>query len=104
MNELIKRLELEAYIKTEQEWIDPSNNMPYQVLANEFNRERFAQLVAAECARIATTVASSYLAQRRQADDFVEKNVLAEGQAATEEVQMRILAEFGVDESNHSES
>ena len=104
MNELIKRLELEAYIKTEQEWIDPSNNMPYRVLANEFNREHFAQLVAAECARIAATVASSYLTRRRQADDFVEKNVLAEDQAAAEEVQMRILAEFDVADSTHPKS
>lgn len=104
MNELIKRLELEAYVKTEQEWIDPSNNMPYRVLANEFNRERFAHLVATECARIAAELASSYLVRRRAADDFAEKNVLAEGQTAAEEVQRRVLAEFGVADSTHSES
>lgn len=66
--------------------------------------EKFAQLVATECARIAATVASSYLAQRRQVADFAEKNILAEGQTAAEEVQTRILSEFGIAESTHPEA
>lgn len=61
------------------------------------------KLVVKECARIAAELASSYLAQRRAADDFIEKNVLAEGQTAAEQVQMRILAEFGIAESTQAE-
>lgn len=66
--------------------------------------EKFAQLVATECARIAATVASSYLAQRQQVADFAEKNILSEGQTAAEEVQTRILSEFGIAESTHPEA
>ena len=100
MNKLVLDLYRRAHAPSTA--IDPSNNMPYET--TQFSADRFAQLVATECARIAAMVASSYLAQRQQVADFAEKNILAEGQTAAEEVQTRILSEFGVAESTHPEA
>lgn len=52
MNELIKELELQAYIERESEWIDPSSNMPVMVKGREFSREKFAELIVKETCNI----------------------------------------------------
>lgn len=52
MNNLLKELELQAYIERESEWIDPSSNMPVMVKGREFSREKFAELIVKECASV----------------------------------------------------
>jgi hypothetical protein len=59
------------------------------------NIEKFAELILADCAKICGEMSNEYLANRKAATDFDEKNIYAEGQTAAEVIKYKINKHFG---------
>lgn len=68
IKERFKALELQAYVESESEWIDPSSNMPVMVKGREFSREKFAELIVNRCAAIVSLYRRDNLQDKAVAD------------------------------------
>jgi len=60
--------------------------------------EKFAELIVRECMTMCDNVSADYFKHRKAADDFQDKNILAEGESACDEVRYEIKKHFGVEE------
>ncbi len=63
-----------------------------------FKMEKFAELIVQECMTMCDNVSADYFKHRKAADDFQDKNILAEGESACDEVRYEIKKHFGVEE------
>ena len=61
-------------------------------------QEKFAELIVQECMTMCDNVSADYFKHRKAADDFQDKNILAEGESACDEVRYEIKKHFGVEE------
>jgi hypothetical protein len=63
-----------------------------------FSLEKFAELIVRECMAMCDTVSADYLKHRKAADDFRDKNIYAEGEAACDILRYKMKKHFGVEE------
>ena len=82
MNERIKELIEQAY-DPEYGFIIP---------------EKFAELIVAECMKTCDETQAAYLKHRKASDDFQDKNIYAEGEAACDIIKYKLKKQFGVQE------
>jgi hypothetical protein len=59
---------------------------------------KFAELLVRECITICDTVSADYLKHRKVADDFQDKNIYAEGEAACDIIKYKMKKQLGVEE------
>ncbi len=60
--------------------------------------ENFAELIVKECMTMCDETRSDYFKHRKAADDFTDKNIYAEGEAASDIIKYKIKKHFGVEE------
>jgi ethanolamine utilization protein EutA (predicted chaperonin) len=60
--------------------------------------KKFAELIVRECMAMCDTVSADYLKHRKAADDFRDKNIYAEGEAACDIIKYKMKKHFGVEE------
>jgi hypothetical protein len=89
MNERIKALQVLATVKEntpgaygDHEW------------RSKLDAEKFADLIIRECINQCDLIGMSYTVLRKNTDDFVEKNRLAEGDLAATHIKNAIAATF----------
>jgi hypothetical protein len=90
MNEVVKRLMDEAQI------IDPQNSGVMHISRENF--QKYTGLIVKECMAICKESQSAYAKYRKDADDYQDKNIYAEGQAASDTIKYKIKKHFGVEE------
>ncbi len=59
---------------------------------------QFAELIVQECMQMCDNVSADYLKHRKAADDFQDKNIYAEGEAACDIIKYQMKKHFGVEE------
>lgn len=68
---------------------------PRDFLLREEQLVRFAQLIQTECMAICEATKADYLKSRKAAFDFEEKEIFAEGEAASDAIKYQIAYMFG---------
>lgn len=63
-----------------------------------FSLEKFAELIVKECMSICTETQQSYSKYHKDASDFQDKNIYAEGEAASDIIKYKMKKHFGVEE------
>ena len=63
-----------------------------------FDKEKFAKLIVRECISMCDTVSADYLKARKEAFDFQDKNIYAEGEAACDIIKYKMKKHFGVEQ------
>ena len=61
-------------------------------------KEKFAELIVVECMRTCDETQAAYLKYRKASDDFQDKNIYAEGEAACDIIKYKLKKQFGVQE------
>jgi DNA-binding ferritin-like protein len=61
-------------------------------------QEKFAELIVQECMTMCDNVSADYFKHRKAADDFQDKNIYAEGEAACDIIKYKMKKQFGVEE------
>jgi hypothetical protein len=61
-------------------------------------RKKFAELIVQECMTMCGNVSADYFKHRKAADDFQDKNIYAEGEAACDILRYKMKKHFGVEE------
>lgn len=89
MNERIKELMDQAY----DSYVDPI----YGLEAFRFSREKFAELIIKECMSMCDETQADYLKHRKSTIDFDEKNIFAEGEAASGVIKHKMKKRFGIE-------
>jgi hypothetical protein len=92
MNEKIKELAEQAGFNP----IQHGDHIVYDISTNE-NIKKFAELVARECMTICKETQAAYFKHRKATDDFRDKNIYAEGEAASDIIKYKIKKHFGVE-------
>jgi hypothetical protein len=89
MNKNIKEL-------AEQAWVFANNQ--YDVPKPQIMRfqEKFAELIVKECITMCVEAKDDYFKHRIATFDFGEKNIYAEGEAASDVIKRKIKKHFGV--------
>jgi hypothetical protein len=90
MNERIKELQFQAAAQT-----------PPLLVASEWQQEftkKFAELIVAECMSMCDERRAVYFGHRMASDDFINKNMYAEGETACDAIRYKIKQHFGVTE------
>ena len=64
----------------------------------EFNYKKFAELIVAECMKTCDETQAAYLKYRKESDDFQDKTMYHEGEAACYIVKYKLKKQFGVQE------
>lgn len=59
---------------------------------------KFAELIVKECMTMCDETRSDYFKHRKAADDFTDKNIYAEGEAASDIIKYKMKKHFGVEE------
>ena len=59
---------------------------------------KFAELIVGECMTMCDETRADYLKHRKAADDFTDKNIYAEGEAASDVIKYKMKKHFGVEE------
>ena len=59
--------------------------------------EKFAELIVRECMSFCDETRSAYLKHRKASDDFTDKNIYAEGEAASDTIKYKMKKHFGVE-------
>ena len=91
MNERIRELAIEAgMIVGEANGFDMTRLMPREV--------KFAELIIRECMKTCDETQAAYLKYRKESDDFQDKNIYAEGEAACDIIKYKLKKQFGVQE------
>jgi hypothetical protein len=62
------------------------------------NFEKFAELIVRECMSMCDEQRAYYFGHRMASDDFIDKNMYAEGEAACDILQYKMKKHFGVEE------
>ena len=60
--------------------------------------EKFAELIVRECMKTCDETQAAYLKYRKESDDFQDKNIYAEGEAACDIIKYKLKKQFGVQE------
>ena len=60
--------------------------------------EKFAELIVRECMTMCDEIRVDYFKHRKAADDFTDKNIYAEGEAASDIIKYKMKKHFGVEE------
>lgn len=94
MNERIKLLAEQAGFfpvpdDTESDWEYRAENARY---------EKFAELIVQECMSMCDEQRARYFGHRVATDDFQDKNIYAEGEAACDILRYKMKKQFGVEE------
>jgi hypothetical protein len=74
---------------TESDWEYRAENARY---------EKFAELIVAECMSMCDERRAVYFGHRMASDDFIDKNMYAEGETACDAIRYKIKQHFGVEE------
>ena len=74
---------------TEWDWEYRAENARY---------EKFAELIVRECMTMCDETRADYFKHRKAADDFTDKNIYAEGEAASDIIKYKMKKHFGVEE------
>ena len=61
-------------------------------------KDKFAELIVRECMSFCDETRSAYLKHRKASDDFTDKNIYAEGEAASDTIKYKMKKHFGVEE------
>ena len=59
--------------------------------------ERFAKLIIDECVSMCDETQANYLKHRKATIDFAEKNIFAEGEAASDVIKYKMKKHFGIE-------
>ena len=59
--------------------------------------ERFAELIVKECMSMCDETQANYLKHRKATIDFDEKNIFAEGEAASHVIKYKMKKHFGIE-------
>ena len=90
MNEKIKQFAEQAGFKVNWQHED--------VQAIKMARfEKFAELIVRECMTMCDETRADYFKHRKAADDFTDKNIYAEGEAASDIIKYKMKKHFGVE-------
>jgi hypothetical protein len=87
MNERIK--ELAEQCVTRKFYVDHASE--------DFDYKKFAELIVRECMTMCDDTRADYFKHRKSADDFQDKNIYAEGEAASDIIKYKIKKHFGVE-------
>lgn len=63
-----------------------------------FDKEKFAELIVRECVTMCDETRADYFKHRKAADDYTDKNIYAEGEAASDIIKYKMKKHFGVNE------
>ena len=85
MNERIKALAIQA-----------TREFSPVMQSDKWN-EKFAELIVQECMSFCDETRSAYLKHRKASDDFTDKNIYAEGEAASDIIKYKMKKHFGVE-------
>jgi hypothetical protein len=94
MNEQIRELAEQAKFMAEE---DINRQISYNTELKAF-AEKFAELIVQECMTMCDNVSADYFKHRKAADDFQDKNIYAEGEAACDIIKYKMKKQFGVEE------
>jgi len=97
MNERIRELMIEAFQSHYGDPVTPVSREKAVELVSGWG-EKFAELIVRECMAMCDTVSADYLKHRKAADDFRDKNIYAEGEAACDILRYKMKKHFGVEE------
>ena len=61
------------------------------------DRHKFAESIVRECMSFCDETRSAYLKHRKASDDFTDKNIYAEGEAASDIIKYKMKKHFGVE-------
>jgi len=61
-------------------------------------QSKFAELIVAECMSMCDERRAVYFGHRMASDDFIDKNMYAEGETACDAIRYKIKQHFGVEE------
>jgi hypothetical protein len=89
MNERIKQLAEQATLAVTK----PDGHYIVQAW-----QAKFAELIVKECMTMCDDTRADYFKHRKSADDFQDKNIYAEGEAASDIIKYKIKKHFGVTE------
>jgi len=89
MNERIRELAVECTFFT--------YGVNGELLYEGFNEEKFAELIVRECMTLCDDTQADYLKHRKATSDFDEKNIYAEGEAASDVIKYKMKKHFGVE-------
>ena len=93
MNERIRELVAEAGATLNQDFYQ--NVVDITMGPQEL--EEFAELIVRECMAFCDETRSAYLKHRKASDDFTDKNIYAEGEAASDIIKYKMKKHFGVE-------
>jgi len=88
MNERIKEL-------AEQAVNSISDHIDFDI--PDVFKEKFAELIVRECMKTCDETQAAYLKYRKASDDFQDKNIYAEGEAACDIIKYKMKKQFGVE-------
>jgi hypothetical protein len=101
MNERIKELAEQAkeYADTKYSKLVSTSRWGDSVPGiRELYTEKLAELIVRECMTMCDTLSADYLKHREAADDFLDKNIYAEGEVACDILRYKMKKHFGVEE------
>jgi len=100
MNERIKELAKEAYradaLRTNPDW-EPNDWSDSLLEDMNGTFEKFAELIIKECMSMCDETQANYLKHRKATIDFAEKNIFAEGEAASDVIKYKMKKHFGIE-------
>ena len=98
MNNRIQQLALQAGLK-QRIWNSLGKELPmWQEDPDNPGLEKFAELIVGECMTMCDETRADYFKHRKAADDFTDKNIYAEGEAASDIIKYKMKKHFGVEE------
>ena len=87
MNERIEELSLQC--------------IRYKLIADgarsDFDYKKFAELIVKDCMAMCDETRSDYFKHRKASYDFTDKNIYAEGEAASDIIKYKMKKHFGVE-------
>ena len=63
----------------------------------QFDEEKFAELIVKECMTMCDETRSEYFKYRKASNDFTDKNIYAEGESASDIIKYKMKKHFGVE-------
>jgi len=85
---LISELALKSYIVVGD----------YSYCENVLSPDKFAELIVKECMSMCDETQANYLKHRKATIDFDEKNIFAEGEAASHVIKYKMKKHFGIED------
>ncbi len=96
MNERILELAEQAGLK-QRVWNSLGKELPmWQEDPDNPGLEKFAELLLKDCIAVCDETRKSYFKYRKGSDDFQDKNIYAEGEAASDVIKYKIKKHFGI--------